>query len=327
MKVSLTGERLEIVIPPEALADKEHPMPQRRWIPLHDIEHVVVDAGVQISAASINGLLQRDIPILFLSNRNFPSGIATPINRSVRILANQLDTTRSDERCLPVAQALVVAKIRNMRRTIQRLSANRKQAPIAAAWLKSMANQASACPTVDSLRGIEGAASGRYFETISSFFPPELPFERRSRRPPLNPPNSLLSFLYTLLVNEITLHLRACGLEPGWGFLHEAEDGCPALALDLVEPFRAPVADALTLDLLNHKRLKEQDFEYRDGGCFLRRESRRRLFAAYEDRMEREFHYESAGHRTTLRNCIIDLCQQSKRYFRESTLPQPFIMN
>jgi len=60
----------------------------------------------------------------------------------------------------------------------------------------------------------------------------------------------------------------------------------------LVEPFRAPVADALTLDLLNHKRLKEHDFEYRDGGCFLRRESRRRLFVAYEDRMELEFHYE-----------------------------------
>ncbi|MAV39149.1 MAG: CRISPR-associated endonuclease Cas1 [Puniceicoccaceae bacterium] len=327
IKVILRGERLEITTPPEVTKDKEHPLPARRWIPLHDVEHVVLDSSVHLSPHCMNGLLQRGIPVLLLSNRHFPSGTAQPINRSVRILAQQLDCCRDPDKTLPVAISLVEAKILNMRRTIQRLSANRKQPPVAAPWLKSMANQARACPTIDSLRGIEGACSGRYFETIGSFFPPELPFERRSRQPPLNPPNSLLSFVYTLLTNEITLHLRACGLEPGWGFLHEAEDGRPALALDLIEPFRAPVADALTLDLLNHKRLKARDFEYTDGGCYLRRESRRRVFAAYEDRMEREFQYEKAGHRTTLRNCIKQLCLDCKAYFREGRLPQAFIMN
>lgn len=327
LKVGLHGERLEVIAPPEARADQEHPLPQRRWIPLHDIEHVVVDAGIHLSTAALNGLLQRGISVLFLSNRHFPSGIATPINRSTRAFADQLDTTRDPSRCLPAAQALIDAKIRNMRRTIQRLSANRQLPAVAASWLKSMALQAVACPSLDSLRGIEGAATGRYFETIRCFFPPDIPFPNRSRRPPLDPPNALLSFLYTLIISELTLHLRAYGIEPGWGFFHEAVDGRPALALDLAEPFRAPLADALALDLLNHRRLQVEDFEYRDGGCLLRRESRRRLFAAYEERMEREFHYVKGNHRTTLRNCMQRLCQESKAYFRGGPLPQPFLMN
>ena len=327
MKVTLRGERLEIIPPPEALADKAHPMPERRWIPLHDIEHVVLDAGVHLSPRTLDGLLRRNIPVLFLSNGNFPSGTAIPINRSVKILADQIDCARDHKRCLPLATKLIEAKILNMRRTIQRLSANRKEPPVAATWLKSMANQATACPSIDSLLGIEGAATGRYFETIASFFPKDLPFERRSRRPPLNPPNSLLSFVYTLIINEITLHLRGIGLEPGWGVIHQPEDGRPALALDLAEPFRAPIADALALDMLNHRRLQAADFETRDGGCFLRRESRRRVFAAYEDRMEREFHDERRKHRTTLRNTILRLCQETKSYFRDGTIPQPFLMN
>lgn len=327
MKVALRGERLEIVMPPSDELNPDFSLPQRRWIPLHDVEHVVVDAGIHLSPATLDGLLKRQIPILFLSNRNFPSGTAIPINRSVRVLAQQLDTCRDDARSLEPARSLVRAKILNMRRTIQRLSANRSQPAVAASWLGSMAQQAAACPSIDSLRGIEGAATGRYFETIGSFFPKELPFERRSRRPPLNPPNSILSFAYTLIASELTMHIRALGLEPGWGFLHEAEDGRPALALDLTEPFRAPLADALALDLLNHQRLKADDFEYRDGGCYLKRDSRRRFFTAYEDRMEREFYYEKGKYRTSLRNCIIKLCEDCKAYFRGGPVPEPFIMN
>lgn len=327
MKVLLRGERLEITMPPEENDKGKHVVPQRRWIPLHDIEQVIVDAGIHLGPATLDGLLKRQIPVLFLSNGAFPSGTAIPINRSVRILAQQLDTCRNNILSLEPARRLVRAKILNMRRTCQRLSSNRNLQNVASPWFKSMSQQAATCSSMDSLRGIEGAATGRYFEIIGGFFPKSLPFGKRSRRPPLNPPNSLISFGYTLIVSELTLHLRALGLEPGWGFLHEAEDGRPALALDLTEPFRAPLADALALDLLNHQRLKEEDFEYRDGGCFLRRDSRRRFFTAYEDRMEREFYYEKGKYRTSLRNCMKKLCEDCKAYFKGGSPPDPFIMN
>lgn len=325
--VALRGERLEITVPAKVAQSTETALPERRWIPMMDIEHVVLDAGVHLTIPCLNGLLKRGIPVLILSHRNLPSGIALPINRSVTALAQQLDCVRDASRSLCAAKQLIEAKILNMRRTIQRLSANRKVPAVAASWLKSLAIQAQAAVSVDSLRGIEGAATGRYFETIAPFFPDDLPFERRSRRPPLNPPNSLLSFVYTLIISEISMHLRACGLEPGWGFMHQAEDGVPALALDLAEPFRAPLADALALDLLNHRRLKAEHFQYRDGGCYLKRDYRRVVFVAYEERMEREFHYEKAGHRTNLRHCIKQLCLDCKAYFREARSIQPFLMN
>lgn len=303
MKVSLQSERLEVTVPRHA----EGQYPERRSIPLVDIEHVVVDAGVALSTPALCGLLRKNIPVLFMA---------------------QLDRARDPAFRLEQSRRLIVAKIKNQKRVLQRLAANRSRSVEGtAAWLNSMANQARAAGGVDSLRGIEGAAAGRYFETLGAFFPPELPFERRSRRPPHNPANALLSFIYTLLVAEFSMHLRAAGLEPAWGVYHETEEGRPSLSLDLLEPFRAPVADALVLDNLNHKRFQEEDFEYRDGGCFLRRDSRRKLFGALENRLEREFLHEQAGHRTTLRQVIKDHCYQAKRAFNEGCPLRPFRMN
>lgn len=324
LKARVSGERLELE-PPK---DTDAHMPTHRWVPLMDLERVVVDASVQLSNHSITRLLESGIPVLFTEHAHLPIGVALPLNRPTYALIHQLDATRDPVYRLEVSRVLVDAKIRNMRRVLQRLSSNRGQPAHASAWLGAIANQALAAASIDSLRGLEGAASGRYFETLSPFFPEDLPFERRSRRPPRNPANALLSFGYTLLVAEVSLHLHAIGLEPGWGFLHEAEDGRPALALDLIEPYRAPVVDSLTLDLLNHKRIKADDFEATpEGGWLLKRLSRRRVYAAWEERLEREFHYESEDTRTSLRGLIAKQCQQLKACFEHRTPPKPFIMN
>jgi len=323
LRASLRGERLEIT-PPD---DGEQPPSAQRWVPLHDLERVVIDAGVHLSSRSVTGLLEREIPIVFLRHGNLPAGLALPFQRQTLCLANQLDCCRNNDFRLRLSRQLMVAKIRNMRRVIQRLSANRKQSAIAIPWLTAMANQAEAAASLDSLRGIEGAATGRYFEVLASFFPDEIPFERRSRRPPHNEANALLSFLYTLLSSEFNLALRSCGLEPGWGVYHESEDGRPALSLDLMEPFRAPVVDSLALDLLNHHRLKKQDFSKIDGGILLKPTSRRKVFTAWEDRLEREFLYEVSNQRTSIRKIIHSQGQELKKAFRGDKLPQSFLMN
>ena len=326
MKAQILGERLEIALPPDA----EGVFPDRRWIPLRDIEHVVVDSGVHLSMRSLCGLLSREIPVLLLSNRTFPHGVAMPFNRAVTVLADQIDRCRDATFRQKIASNLIQAKTLNQRRVLQRLASNRKQPPIAAQWLKSMSIQAAAAGSLDSLRGLEGAATGRYFETLALYFPSSMPFERRTRRPPRNEANSLLSFLYTLATHELVLHLRAIGLEPGWGFFHEAEDGRPALALDLLEPYRAPLVDALVLDMLNHNRFSADDFERDDnGGVFLKRLSRRKVYAAWEDRMEREFQHAQTGHRTCMRQHFKDTAASIKKACiqNDADIYQPFLMN
>lgn len=326
LKVSVTSERLEVSAPADA--DAVPPTEAvRRQIPFVDLEHVVVDAAVSLTTPALCALLEHGIPIIFLAHGHAPAGVALPLQRGTTILASQLDRARDRVFRLEQARLLVRAKILNQRRVLQRLAANRKQTLLAVPWLNAIASQAAAAASVDSLRGLEGAAAGRYFEELSQFFPAALPFERRTRRPPHNEANSLLSFLYTLLGTELALHLRACGLEPGWGVYHEAEDGRPALALDLLEPFRAPIADALALDLFNHKRLQEKDFYRVEQACLLKRTSRRTVFVALENRLEREFFHEQSGHRTTLRRLFKELCLGAKRAFSEGVPLEPFQMN
>jgi len=325
LKVSVTSERLELTVAHGR--GGEEVLPKRRWIPLIDVDSVVVDSGVSLSTRSLSQLLRRDIPVLFLTHGHFPAGMALPISRSVRAKADQLDRSRDREFRLKLSRRIVDAKVFNQKRMLQRLSANRKWEFSAASWFDYIRRQVAEAASLDTLRGLEGAAAGRYFEIFGTFFPEEIPFPGRNRRPPRDPANALLSFGYTLLISEISLHLHACGLEPGWGFYHEAEDGRPALSLDLIEPFRAPVIDALCLDLIGHRQMTVDDFKEVDGGVMLKRTSRRKFFAALERRLEREFFSEQLKHRTTLRQRIKNHCLAMKKAFQEGSEWEPFLMN
>ena len=224
----------------------------------------------------------------------------------------------------------VEAKIQNSRRVLQRLAANREDLEITSLLL-SLTQLAANCRfavSTDTLRGYEGTAAGRYFECYGDFFPPDAPFERRSRRPPHNAANAILSFSYTLVATETESLLHGIGLDPAIGFFHEPAERRASLALDIIEPFRAPLADAMALDLLSHKVLNPKaHFEQRDGGVFLNAEGRKRFFVAYERRMEREFTSEQHGQRTSLRNELQRQCHAVKRAIMEGEMFEPFLMN
>ncbi len=325
LKAHVRGERLEIEMP-EGTSDL--PVNQRKWVPLLDIDQVVIDASCYLSSRSINTLLQHGIQVFFLSHGDMPAGLALPFSRQTGILMNQLDACRDEAFRLRRSKELIEAKVMNMRRVLQRLGAGRGYVSPTVDYLKALRLQILAAQSLDTLRGLEGVAAARYFEVYGSYFPSDLPFEKRSRRPPRNGPNAILSFLYTLLCNEIVLQLRAIGLEPAWGILHEHEDGRPSLALDLIEPFRAPVVDSIVLDMINHRRLTGEDFETTEaGGVLLKRDSRRKVFVAWEDRLEREFQYTKTETRTSIRNQLRDHALQIKRSFREDVPLDPFRMN
>lgn len=335
-RAKLVGQHLEIELPLElspeqtpADADSELPRPGLRRIPLHDVEQVVVETTAGLSIGALAALAEREVPVVIVRPDGRALALCLPPAGDITARLAHYQSRLDPDFPLTIARALVEAKIANSRRLLQRLAQNRAQpAPPALAALENHRARALAAASVETARGYEGTSAGAYFEALAAFFPAAAPFERRSRRPPHNPANALLSFGYSLLVHETTAALHAAGLDPALGYLHEPEPGRPSLALDLIEPFRTPVSDGLALDLLNHSTLRpDTHFEPREGGIYLNHEGRRRYYTAYERRMDRPFTSDLTGERTTLRDEIRRQIHSLKRTLRKENTFAPFIMN
>lgn len=326
-QASLCGERAEIVVPAQEPDEVEA---RSRAVALRDIEHVVLTTSVQISMPLLAAFMRRNIPVIFTSagERVIGHCLAPGPHSRARLL--QYQATLNSHMALAVAAVLVEAKIQNQRRVLQRLAANRTDADPGQTLtaLAELADRCTRAESAETLRGYEGTAAGRYFEVFGRFFPPSAPFERRSRRPPHNPVNAVLSYAYTILAAEMEAQLHIAGLDPALGFYHETQDRRASLALDLIEPFRAPLADALAIDLFSHKTLKpDAHFETRDGGVYLNTEGKKRFFVAWERRLTRDFQNTRTGIRTTLRGEFQRTAISLKQSIMDEKSFEPFLMN
>lgn len=197
--------------------------------------------------------------------------------------------------CLELSRAIVAGKIQNARQNLLRSARDSSDGAIGqtlrqgAALLAGSIEALGAASTLDTVRGVEGDAARVYFEHFALMTPeaPEsLRFVRRSRQPPLDPINALLSLFYSILTHDCVAGLAAAGLDPSVGFFHEDRPGRPSLALDLVEEFRAGV-DRFVITLINRKQVGEADFVTRPGGAVgLSDAARKRLIAAYQERKQ-----------------------------------------
>ncbi len=194
-------------------------------------------------------------------------------------------------------------------------------------WLDQVLGNVARSSSVDELRGYEGASTARYFQVWAGFLPAGYSFERRSTRPPLNPVNACISFGATLVYNEMVAFIHAHGLDPALGLLHATEDGRWSLALDLIEPFRPALVEALTLDLFSHQIVCGEHFESKNGGTYLNDDGRRRFILQYERRMERQFMSEAVGHRTTLRQQVEQQAVMFKSSLEDPGKFEPFLIN
>lgn len=301
----------------------------QREIPINDLDRLLAVEGTQISGEALAALLRADIPIAFLGwNGRYLGAFqpTAPAHGAWRM--RQYQASLDTRFCLGSAGRLVAAKIYNQRRVLQRLAANRG-ADISRdlTHLDALLSDTYRSETIETLRGYEGAAAARYFATWATFLPEAFPFERRSTRPPLNPVNACISFGATLLYHETVSAIHARGLDPALGMLHTTEDGRWSLALDLMEPFRPVLVEALSLDVFTHQILNEKHFRPHEGGVYLNDEGRSKFIVQYERRMERQFMSEFAGHRTTLRQQIEDSVLRFKKSLAEPTSFEAFVMN
>jgi CRISP-associated protein Cas1 len=202
-----------------------------------------------------------------------------------------------------------------------------RKSAISAAWCSDLPKLAASATTLDQLRGAEGAASARYFAAWSEFLPEEFPFERRSAHPPHNAVNACISFGAALVYGEVTAQLHAHGLDPALGCLHVPEDGRWSLALDLMEPYRPCLIEALALHLVSHRILRPEHFVPERGGVYLNPEGRKSYLMHYERRLTQELYSEHRGHRTTLRREFDRAALDFKRALEASEGFAPFVMN
>lgn len=304
-KVSITSEHLVVEIPPtEANTD---PKPQR--IPIMGLDHVIATDRVHITLPALARLLDQEIPLLLVCGRSHRLiGLCNP--PPPLSTARWLQSKRAEDPVFVrnMAGAVVAAKIANQRRVLYRLAANRAEiiGPTLDK-LEALARRTDAIQPgqIDELRGLEGAAAQEYFSILAAFFPPEIPMNGRSRQPPRDPPNAVLSYAYTMLYGEAICACYACGLDPAFGFFHESADNRASLALDLIEPYRAPLADALALDLFSHRQLlPDKHFDHADGGVYLNVEGRKKFHVAYERRMQRPFKDTRSDEHTSLRKAL-----------------------
>lgn len=302
LHVALRGERLELEYP-----QGEPPAPDApSHIPLIRLEHLVVDVSVRVSLPALAELAERGIPVLIVRHGGKPVGQLHSVDLPTHLLERQVDVSRDDARRTALARQLVCAKMANQRRLLDRLEYNRDlAAPEESEIVGEMMARAAEETELERLRGLEGAGAAAYFRALDRFFPMDVPLERRSHHPAHNAANALLSYLYAMLVGEISLRLRTHGLHPAFGFFHLVDHGRPALALDLAEPFRPLLGDAPALDLLNHDRITPEHFETPEPGrILLSRDARRLAAAAFEERLMRRFHSEHLGHETCLREVL-----------------------
>ncbi len=277
-------------------------------LPLAGVETLSLLGNVQISTQAVQTLADRSIPVAFLTGAGRITAMVDPLD-SVSAETRRAQVRRLDDpaACLELSRALIAAKITNQRTLLMRNHAG--LAPRIADELLTQAGLAEQAANIASVRGHEGQAAAVYFESFVGMLKGELALEfdanGRQRRPPPDPINAALSFCYSMLTHECTAALRVASLEPSIGGFHVSKPGRPALALDLMEPFRPVIADSIVITAFNRGELKAGHFLRTAAGCMFTDAGRKAFFGVYGRRMADEITHPVFGYKLSYRRMIV----------------------
>lgn len=284
---------------------------QKMRIPVHTLEGLVCWGQVQCSPPVLAMCCEKGVGVSFLSEQGrFLARVQGPVSGNVLLRRQQYKLCDGGEQALTTVQMIVTAKIANCRTVLLRAAretANAENVELlrsAAQRLQWIGLDAVKAADIDSARGYEGLAAQEYFSVFNCMVGGDteaFTFHGRSRRPPLDRCNALLSFVYALLRHDIESALESVGLDPAVGFLHADRPGRPSLALDMMEELRSPLADRLVLSLINRRQLHAKDFLVQDGaGVHIEESARKEVVAAWQMRKQEEILHPFLGERIEL---------------------------
>ena len=304
-RIGKEGETLKI-------SDEEQGETRVRFI---DISDVALFGNVSITTPALAALFEREIPVTFHSHGGWFRGVAHGVgHRNVEVRTAQYRMSFDAASCLRFACDLVAAKIMNQRTILRR---NWRGAPeerrAVLHRLSSARRSTGKAQRIPELLGIEGDAAAVYFRAFADLLKqPDsedesapFRFESRNRRPPTDPVNAMLSLAYAMLTRQLTIALSSVGLDPYRGFYHAPRYGRPALALDIMEPFRSIIADSVVLSAINTGEVRSTDFVSGATGTALTQAGRRRFIAAFERRLSQETTHPIFGYRVSMRRMLL----------------------
>ncbi len=305
-------------------------------IPLIHVEQVVLmGRGVGVTTAAVYALMRRGVDVVYLSGGGrYVFRIVGSEHRHSRLRYAQALAVGRPAFALPVARAVIAAKVHNQRALLLRHAGEARGVRRPAEDMGNILKRIRQADSLERLRGLEGQAAHLYFSALRRLIPPpadgrDWGFRERAYHPPPDPVNALLSLAYTLLLKEMIAACQLAGLDPALGFFHVLEYGRPSLALDLMEPFRPLVGDAVVLYALTRPLVELDDFKRAPlsgeaapsegesapappkkgaqpfgAAIYLKTEPRRRFLTVYEQRMAERVRYPPSGEQTAFRRIL-----------------------
>ena len=317
-------------------------------IPVDALDQIVLFGNVGLSAPLRNYLLDQNVDTVFLTRSGrFRGRLTSYSGANIELRREQFRRIDDPEFALQTSRRFVKGKIGNCRVLLQRHQRRNQNVDISRGLLRlrGIVQKLDSAQNVEQLRGFEGEAGAVYFPCLSEVINvPEFRFRRRSRRPPLDPFNSVISFGYTMLLSSVMTAVQTVGLEPYLGFLHTSANGKPAVGLDLMEEFRALLVDSLAVRMVNRKQLDVSDFTIQSGASFseevdenrvltkadypvlMGRLSIRKWLALYNEQLDKKLEYPRYGKRLKVKQIILEQARLLARHIRGQEEYEAFVI-
>lgn len=314
-----TGNRLVLEKDDKTLLD----------VQCHKIDAVLIFGNVQVTTQALTELCDQGIELSILSrNGRLKGQISAPFTKNIELRLMQFKQYWNEIFRLDISKIILDGKIQNSLNFIRRFAYNHPETGLTEEISKILKHQKNinSATELDQLFGIEGSAAKAHFKALGKMVLKEFIFENRSKRPPKDPVNALLSLSYTMIYNEISSLLDGLGFDPYLGYFHHPDYGRASLASDLMEEFRTPVGEGFTLTLINRGILKSRDFYASSGGILMKRDALKRYFKEYEIFLNRDMEHPKSNEKTNFRKLFRFQAEKMAKAIQGNGDYTPFVL-
>lgn len=275
-------------------------------VPLHNIEAIVTTGYLGASPALMRKCAEKNINLTFLTTTGkFGSRLSGPTTGNITLRKQQYRISDTEEKSVEISRHFIIGKLYNQRWMLERVARDQalrvdvEQFKMISQELKQAIEKIREVTDLETLRGIEGQSANRYFLLFDQMILQQketFGFYGRTRRPPLDNVNAMLSLAYTLLAQECTAALETVGLDPYSGFMHQDRPGRPSLSLDIMEELRGVFADRFVLTMINKKKMTEKDFIKKENGAvLLTDDGRKKFFFSWQEKKQEQIQHPFLG--------------------------------